>query len=90
MRDIITKCHGYFIAKWDKFITKCVRFFITKCDRNLLQNASGILLQNGTVVLQNATVITKCYDFITKCDRYYKMQCLLQTATVHLFYPALN
>ena len=48
--------------------------FITKCDRNLLQNASGFLLQNATVLLQNATVITNCDDFITKCDVYYKLQ----------------
>ena len=57
-------------------ITKCVSYFITKCDRSLLQNASGFLLQN-------ATVITNCNDFITKCDSYYKMRRLLQTATVH-------
>ena len=49
----------------------------------LLQNASGFLLQNATVLLQNATVITKCDDFITKCNSYYKMQRLLQIATVH-------
>ena len=49
---------------------------ITKCDRNLLQNASGFLLQN-------ATVIANCGDFIAKCDRYYKMQRLLQITTVH-------
>ena len=40
-------------------ITKCDSYFIKKCD--LLQNASGFLLQNATVLLQNATVITK-YD----------------------------
>ena len=39
---------------------------ITKRDRSLLQNASGFLLQN-------ATVITKCDDFITKCDSFYRM-----------------
>ena len=49
----------------------------------LLQNASGFLLQNATVLLENATVITKCGNFITKCDSYYKVRCLLQTATVH-------
>ena len=57
-------------------ITKCNSYFITKCDRSLLQNASGFLLQN-------ATVITKCDDFITKCDSCYKVQHLLQIATVH-------
>ena len=63
-------------------ITKCDSYFITKCDRSLLQNAAGFLLQNATVLLQNVTVITKCDDFITKCDSYYKMQSLLQIATV--------
>ena len=56
--------------------------FITKCDRSLLQNATGFLLQNATVLLQNAAVITKCDDFITKCDSYYKTRRLLQIATV--------
>ena len=55
------------VTKWDSY-------FITKCDRSLLQNASGFLLQN-------ATVITKSDDFITKCDSYYKMRRLLQIAT---------
>ena len=64
-------------------ITKYNSYFITKCDRSLLQNASGFLLQNATVLLQNATVITKCDDFIIKCDTYYKMRRLLQIATVH-------
>ena len=50
---------------------------ITKCDRSLLQNASVFLLQN-------VTVITNCDNFITKYDSYYKMQRLLQIATVHL------
>ena len=39
-------------------ITKCDSFFIPKRDRSLLQNASGILLQNATILLQNATFIT--------------------------------
>ena len=68
MKDIITKCNSY---------------FITKCKRSLLQNASGFLLQNATVLLQNATVITNCNSFITKCDSYYKMRCLLHIATMH-------
>ena len=34
-------------------------------------------------LLQNAKVITKYGNFITKCNNYYKMQCLLQIATVH-------
>ena len=65
------------ITKWDGY-------FVTKCDRSLLQIASGLLLQNATVLLQNATVIKNRDDFITKCDSYYKMPRLLQTAAVHL------
>ena len=33
---------------------------LLKCDKNLLQNASGFLLQNATVLLQKATFITNC------------------------------
>ena len=33
-------------------------------------------------LLQIATGITKCDGFITNCDRYYKVQWLLQIATV--------
>ena len=55
-------------------ITKCDSYFITNYDRSLLQNASGFLLQNGTVLLQNAIVITKYDDFMTKCDVYYKLR----------------
>ena len=58
---------------------KCDSYFITKCNKDLLQNASGFLLQN-------ARVITKCGNFITKRDNYYKMQRLLQIATIHLCY----
>ena len=36
------------------------RDIITKCKRNLLQNASGFVLQNATV--------------ITKCNVYYKLR----------------
>ena len=55
-------------------------YFISKCDRSILQNVSGFLLQNETVLLQNATVITHCNDFIKnatvikKCDVYYKLR----------------
>ena len=38
-------------------ITKFNSYFIIKCDKSLLQNVSGFLLQNATV--------------ITKCDVYY-------------------
>ena len=53
--DIVTKCGSYFITKWDK---------------SLIQNGSGFLLQNATVLLQYVTVITKCVESITKCDSY--------------------
>ena len=65
-------------------ITNCDSYFITKCNRSLLQNASGFLLQNATVLLQNVTVITNCDDFITWCDSYYKMRRLLKIATLHI------
>ena len=65
-------------------MTKCDNYFITKCDRSLLPNTSGLLLQNATVLLQNTTVMTNYHDFITKCNSYYKMQRLLQIATVHI------
>ena len=47
---------------------------ITKYERSILQNASGFLLQNTTVLLQNAALITNSDNFITKCDSYYKMR----------------
>ena len=56
-------------------ITKCDSCFIAKCHKSLFKNASDSLLQN-------ATVIVNCNDFITKSGSYYKMQCLLQIATV--------
>ena len=59
-----------------KILQNVTGIFITKYDKSLLQNATGFLLQNATGLLQNATVFTKC-------DSYYKMQHLLQTATVH-------
>ena len=51
-------------------IKKCDSYFIIKCDKNLLQNTSGFLLQNATVLLQNASVFTKCDE----CDIYYKLR----------------
>ena len=38
-----------------------LQHIITKYERNLLQDISGFLIQN-------ATVITNCDDFIPKCD----------------------
>ena len=63
-------------------ITKCDSYFVTKCGRSLLQNATGFLLQNATVLLQNATVIANCDDFIAKYNSFYKTWRLLQFATV--------
>ena len=34
-------------------ITKCNSYFITKLGKNLLQNSSGLLSQNGTLLLRN-------------------------------------
>ena len=49
--------------------------FVTKCYKSSLQNASGVLLQNTTVLLQNVTAITKC-------DSYQKMRrCSIQSNT---------
>ena len=46
-----------------------------------IQNASGFLLQNVTVLLQNAPDIPNCDDFklqhatvFTKCEVYYKLR----------------
>ena len=64
-----------FLQNATDIILKCNRCFITKCDRSLLQNVPGFLLQDSTV-------IRNCEDFVTKCYKYYKMQRLLQIATV--------
>ena len=64
----------YLIQYATDIITKRESYFVTKCNKDLLQNASGFLLQNATVLLQNMTVITKRDDFITKCDVYYKLR----------------
>ena len=40
-------------------IAKYGNYFITKSNKDLLQNSSGVLLQNVTVLLQNSSVITK-------------------------------
>ena len=59
---------------------------LVHCD-NLLQNATVIFLQNiSGVLLQNTTVITKCIDFISRWDSYYKMRRILQNASVHKVY----
>ena len=46
-------------------ITKSDSYFITKCGKSLLQNASGFLLQNATV--------------ITNCDSIHKKTLLLRS-----------
>ena len=78
-------CYDSLLQNPADVITKYDSYFITKRDRSLLQNASGFLLQNATVLLGNATVIRKCDDFITKCDSCYKIRRLLQIATVQSF-----
>ena len=70
-----------FDSLW-QFITKCGCYFIIKCDRSLLQNASGFLLQDTTVVLQNATGITNCDDCITK---FLRLLHLLHIARLQRF-----
>ena len=59
-------CYESLLQNATDVFTKCDSYFITKRDRSLLQNASGFLLQNATVLLQNVTVITKC-------NVYYKL-----------------
>ena len=56
-------------------ITKCGSCCITKCLKNLFQNMSDFLLQNGTVLLQTEMVITKY-------DSYYEMRRLFQNTSV--------
>ena len=56
----------------------------------LLQTASGFLLQNVKVFLHNATVIINCDNFIIKCDSYCKMRFLLQIATVRPYTLFIN
>ena len=48
-------------------IRKCDSYVITKCDKSLLQNFSGFLLQNPTILLQEATILFQNATFITKC-----------------------
>ena len=56
-------------------ITKCDSYFNTKCDRSLLQNTSGFLLQNATVLLQNAMFITNCDSKTCLCHQQeYSLQ----------------
>ena len=61
-------------------ITKCHNYFITKYDTTSLQNMSGFLLQNATgyykmrQLLQNATKLLQNATVIKKCDVYYKMR----------------
>ena len=64
-------------------ITKCDSYFITKCGKSSLQNVSGFLLQNATVLLQNATVTTKC-------DVYYKRVSTCVYIIILKCYPVIH
>ena len=55
----------------NKNITAIINMTATKYDSYLLQNATGFLLQNATILLQN--VIVQNTTIITKCDVYYKL-----------------
>ena len=77
----VKSAYGFVFGSLWHFITKCGRhyckmrqLFHYKMRQKLWQNASGVLLQNVTVLLQNPSVITKCVDFITKFDSYCKMR----------------
>ena len=65
-------------------MTRCDSYFDKKCGKSFIQNASGFLLQNGTVLLKNTTVITKCDIVITNSDSYYKIRHLLQITFFNL------
>ena len=63
VNSVTVSCFIYYdtlLQNMTDIITKCDSYFLTKCDRSLSQNASGVLLQNVTV--------------IKKCDIYYKLQ----------------
>ena len=62
-----------FLQNATDIITKCNSCFITKCDRSLLPNLPDFL---------SGFFITNYDNFVTKCYKYYKMQRLLQIATV--------
>ena len=71
------------LVHYESLLQNMTDIIINCDDRSSLQNASGFLLQNATVLLQNATDITTCDDLITKCDSYYKMRRLLKIGPVH-------
>ena len=73
---VITELHS--LGLITPFFLRNHQIHMVNILRNLftLQNASGFLLENATVLLQNTVVITRCIDFITKCGSYYKMQFL--------------
>ena len=76
--SIVLRFHYYsLLQNVTDIIKKCGSYFITKYDRSL-----DFLLQNATILFQNATVIINCDNFITKRDSYFKMQYLLQIATI--------
>ena len=65
--------YGSLLQNGTDIITKFESCFMTEFHRSLLQNASGFLLHN-------VTVITDCDNFTRKCDSCYKMRGLLQIA----------
>ena len=52
--------HEALLQNATDIITKCHRYFITKYDKSLLQNTSAFLLFKMRQLLQNVTFITKC------------------------------
>ena len=58
------------------------------CYNSLLQNATDVIAKCDSYFITKRDsfffrfFITKCDSLITRCDNYYKMQRLLQTATV--------
>ena len=71
------------VVHWNTLLQNA-KDVITKCDCYciLLQNTSGFLFQNATVLFKEPTVITKCDNVFTKCNIYYKMRLLLQNELV--------
>ena len=77
---VINSGYGFRCCSFDTLLQNA-KDVITKCDCYciLLQNTSGFLFQNATVLFKEPTVITKCDNvlqnatFTTKWDFYYKM-----------------
>ena len=80
---VINSGYGFRCCSFDTLLQNA-KDVITKCDCYciLLQNTSGFLFQNATVLFKEPTVITKCDNVFTKCNIYYKMRLLLQNELV--------